>query len=93
MTGWYIDTVSLATSHYACCIGPATITAIHPSPANVVLNVNSITGVTYTLEYKNRLTDTQWLGLPPSTTGTGGALSLKDTNPPAPTRFYRVRSN
>jgi hypothetical protein len=53
--------------------------------------VASVTGATYTLEYKNSLADTNWTPLLPSVTGTGGAISLQDTNGATfPSRFYRV---
>ncbi len=49
-------------------------------------------GFTYTVEYKNTLTDTAWSTLK-VWTGTGGALTASDTPTSAPTRFYRVRVN
>ena len=54
---------------------------------------NSVTGLTYALEYKNALTDSNWTALLPTLTGTGGTLYLQDTNVLAPSRFYRVRCN
>ena len=47
-------------------------------------------GFTYTVEYKNTLTDPAWFTLQ-DWTSTGGALTASDTTTSAPTRFYRVR--
>ncbi|MGA2864224.1 MAG: protease pro-enzyme activation domain-containing protein [Verrucomicrobiota bacterium] len=59
--------------------------------ASVSLLLNSVTGLNYTLEYKDSLLQTQWLELLPAVPGSGGPLLLQDTNPPAlPARFYRV---
>ena len=58
---------------------------------NVSFSLNSVTGVSYTLQYKNALSDPVWLAVPPPAPGTGGPLILLDTNPPAgPSRFYRA---
>ena len=47
-------------------------------------------GFTYTVEYKNTLTDPAWSTLQ-DWTSTGAALTASDTTTSAPTRFYRVR--
>ena len=58
------------------------------------LSVNSILGQTYSLEYKNFLTDAAWTILPASAvTGTGGLITLQDAGPPQAQRFYRVIAN
>ncbi len=49
----------------------------------------STLGLHYVLVYKNALTDSAWTSLPGVVLGTGGAISLVDSNPP-PRRFYRV---
>jgi hypothetical protein len=49
-------------------------------------------GSTYTLQYKNALSDTAWTDLLPSTNGTGNPILLRDTNAAGPRRFYRIRS-
>ncbi len=64
--------------------------AIQVTSTNVVVPVSSISGATYTLEYKNALTDPVWIPIVPSLPGTGSTIYLQDTNPPAPTRFYRI---
>lgn len=63
------------------------------TPTNVSLSLSSVAGQNYLLEYKNSLSDLQWVPLPPSQTGTGGTLILQDTNGMTlPSRFYRVNS-
>ena len=47
-------------------------------------------GRVYGLEFKNSLEDTNWTRLP-LVAGTGGVLSLTDSNRPGNHRFYRVR--
>jgi uncharacterized repeat protein (TIGR01451 family) len=75
---------------------PASI-AIDPanvSATNVAVSLNSVAGLTYTLQYKNSLQDSAWTDIPPSVPGTGGVLLLQDTNGSVlPSRFYRVRSD
>jgi uncharacterized repeat protein (TIGR01451 family) len=64
------------------------------SATNVAVTLNSVVGLTYTLEYKNSLSDGTWTAILPSLPGTGGVISLQDTNGSLlPSRFYRVRGN
>lgn len=58
---------------------------------NVSFSLTSAAGASYTLQYKNTLSDPAWLPIVPPTPGTGGLITLLDTNPPSgPSRFYRV---
>ena len=50
----------------------------------------SVTGFTYTLQYKDSLNSTIWTNLLPSTNGTGGQISLLDTSAAGAQRFYRI---
>ena len=55
------------------------------------INCSSVVGMSYQLEYKNTLTDTNWNNLPGVLAGTGNSLSFFDS--PAGTnagRFYRI---
>jgi hypothetical protein len=77
--------------------GTANVTPIEPfsirvAPGQNGVWVDSVTGVTYTLEYKNTLSDGIWTSLMPGTAGTGSPLLLTDPNPPPGQRFYRVRA-
>jgi hypothetical protein len=61
---------------------------------NVSIPLTSITGLNYTLQYKNALTDPNWTTIPSSILGNGGAIILQDPTPPIqPARFYRVNVN
>jgi hypothetical protein len=61
---------------------------------NVSFPVTSVTGLNYTLQYKNALTDPIWTSIPPTVVGSGGPIILIDPNPPVqPARFYRVNVN
>lgn len=51
----------------------------------------SAVGSTYTLQYKNLLTDPAWTDLPPSTNGTGSTILLRDTTSVGSSRFYRLK--
>jgi len=64
-----------------------TTTVVRP---NVSLSFPSLTGLNYTLQYKNLLSDSNWTTLTPSTPGTGATLTLHDTNALPATRFYRI---
>jgi uncharacterized repeat protein (TIGR01451 family) len=64
------------------------------SGSGLSLSVNSIAGLNYTLEFKNFLTDPSWTILPASAmTGTGGVITLQDTNAPQTQRFYQVMAH
>lgn len=93
---WYIDTLSVRDANYSCCtsaVAPPLITGINVTRSNVVVTSTSSPAGHYTLQYKNALTDTQWLPITAPIPGTGSPLSLTDTNAPGPRRFYRVLAN
>ncbi len=61
------------------------------SSSNVSVALQSLSNLNYLLEYKNTVTDATWTPLPPSIPGTGGPITLHDTNGAVfPSRFYRV---
>ncbi|HEX3799826.1 MAG TPA: S8 family serine peptidase [Verrucomicrobiae bacterium] len=60
--------------------------------ANLVLFVNSLPGYNYTLQYKNLLTDSNWIPVLPSVPGSGKVLMIGDTNAVPAHRYYRVKS-
>jgi uncharacterized repeat protein (TIGR01451 family) len=71
-------------------LSPAGLTV---TATNTLLSVASITGLNYTLEYKDSLTDAAWTPVSGPAVGTGGMITLQDTNTPAAlSRFYRVRT-
>jgi len=70
------------------------LSALGVSATNVSLTVDGISGLTYMLEYKNFLGDSNWVPIPPAMPGVGASLILLDTNQPAyPSRFYRVSAS
>ena len=71
---------------------PITMSGVSLASPSVSIRFPSETGLNYLLEYKNLLTDPTWTPLPPALPGTGGVMALQDTNPPADSRYYRVRS-
>ena len=55
------------------------------------VSLQSVTNRSYTLQYKNSLTDSNWIPILPPIPGTGGLLILQDTNAvPSPARFYHA---
>ena len=75
-------------------LGAPTITAILYYGTAAEVQFNSSTGVLYTLESKNSLSDTTWTPVPGAehVPGVGGAMSVYDINASTPTRFYRLRA-
>jgi hypothetical protein len=68
-----------------------TVTGLDPNIGSVNLSVPSVSGLTYTLQYKNALSDGAWTAILPATSGTGNPISLVDTNANgALVRFYRI---
>ncbi len=66
------------------------VSSLNAGGGEMKLSFTSMTGLTYTLEYKTALTDTNWTPLPPPVTGTGNVLELHDVAPAAASRFYRI---
>jgi hypothetical protein len=80
-------------------IAPAIVRILPPEISDLsvdqgmaTISFESTTGLLYTLESKDSLTDTNWTALPVSIIGTGGGVSLTDSNAPPACRFYRVRA-
>ena len=69
------------------CVPPV-ITSITYSAGVVTMKFNSLTCVTYEVQYKNSLLDPSWSSLT-TVTGTGGVITVNDTVS-GPMRFYRV---
>jgi hypothetical protein len=64
------------------------------TPNEISLSLSSSTGMTYELQYKNFLTDLNWITVQPPIIGTGSTITLHDTNTPfLDSRFYRVSSH
>jgi hypothetical protein len=67
-------------------IGEITVTR-----SNAKISCDSVSGLTYVLQYKNSLADSQWMNASGAVAGTGGEIYLTDTYPPAASRYYRIR--
>ena len=72
--------------------GGLTITFANRTGSTNTIATPSVTGLTYTLQYKNSLSDTNWTDILPSTSGTGNSLLLIDATATGTTRFYRVHA-
>jgi uncharacterized repeat protein (TIGR01451 family) len=69
-------------------IGKLTINSDH----NLSLSFPTEQGKSYTVQYKNNLSDTAWTDLE-TVVGTGGNLNINDPTPAGlPSRFYRITS-
>lgn len=56
---------------------------------NVNLSWNSLTGMSYIVQYKTNLNQIQWMPVE-TVKGTNSVTTFTDTNPPGPQRFYQV---
>ena len=79
----------LATNCGVVLTTPAIINENRLNSTNIIL-FTTVSGQSYTLEYKNTLTDAAWTPIPPSVPGTGSSMTLTDTTATVSTRFYRV---
>ncbi|TSA13535.1 MAG: hypothetical protein D4R79_05310 [Comamonadaceae bacterium] len=86
---WAADTALPGYGNVVIAPGPAVVITPSVSGANLNLSFPSITGYSYTAQYKNNLTDANWTNLAVATNGTGSAIVLTDTHT-LPKRFYRV---
>jgi hypothetical protein len=59
--------------------------------AQVNISFLSQPGSSYSLEYKHLLQDPAWTPLSAAVPGTGGLMTLQDTNTSADSRYYRLR--
>ena len=70
-----------------------TISLMDRSGPTNTISFRSVTGSSYTLQFKNSLGDATWTDILPATTGTGNTTFLLDRTAIGPQRFYRVRVN
>ena len=68
---------------------PAVITNAALTGTNLNFSFSTVSGLNYTIEYKNKLSDPSWTVLR-TLTGNSSAFNLSDPVA-APTRFYRVQ--
>lgn len=89
--GTIINHGTIATNCGVVLVRPTITGLIKTGPTNV-LSFTTMNGQTYTLEFKNALSDVNWTALPPPTNGNGSVLTLKDTSANTASRFYHVRT-
>jgi hypothetical protein len=70
---------------------PEIVLQISLAGPQVSISFASQPGLSYVLEYKHLLDDPAWTPLPPAVSGTGGPLTLKDSNNSPDRRYYRLR--
>ena len=69
---------------------PATVTGGTWQNGQFTAPVQTLSGLTYTLVYKNAIMDATWTPILPATPGTGGIVNLTDPGAAGLKRFYRV---
>ena len=69
-----------------------TLSFVSRSGTTNTIATPSVTGLSYTLEYKNSLKDPSWTDILPPISGTGNPLLLRDSTANSASRFYRVRA-
>jgi len=67
------------------------ITRVTETGTTASITFTTVSGLTYTVQYKNHLDDSVWTAILPSVSGTGSQMTVNDTAATAGTRFYRVR--
>lgn len=72
-------------------LAPPIITEISRTGASASVSFTTESGVTYTVEYKNAVTDPAWEFLSP-VIGTGSVMTVIDAMAAMPARVYRVRA-
>jgi len=79
-----------STNAWLSILIPPVISGVHLSDSKVSVTFEALYGLSYSLQYKDSLSDAQWLSSAPPVPGFGGTLSLVDANPAPATRFYRL---
>jgi hypothetical protein len=69
---------------------PTVIQSVEKTGATVSIQVPTVTGKTYNLEFKNALTDPTWTPIVPGVGGDGTVINLLDSSATNGSRFYRV---
>jgi hypothetical protein len=89
---WYIDSISLMDGYYTCCTS-LVATALSRSQinnGNFVFSFPTVANQSYTIEYKNSLTDPTWTII--GSVAGDGSLQTITNSANASERFYRVSS-
>jgi hypothetical protein len=90
--GWYLDNLSVTDGgSYSCASLVSIPSLLNPQVVggNLTFSIQTAGGHTYTLEYKNSLTDSTWTPLQ-TFNGDGSMKTITTALSAAPQRFYRV---
>jgi hypothetical protein len=88
--GTIIGTISNSGTINTNCAGGLTLISPSKQGSKVIIPFSSQNGVSYTLEFKNSLTDSVWTPIPPTIIGSGGPTNVSDNNATNKSRFYRL---
>jgi hypothetical protein len=69
---------------------PPRLRSLNWSGGALSFSTPTVSGAIYIVQYKDHLEDSTWLELFRQT-GDGSSLSITDSNPTGPSRFYRVK--
>ncbi len=89
--GTIINHGTISTNCGVVLVRPS-ITGQTKTGNNNALSFTTVNGQSYTLEFKNALSDLNWSALPPSTNGNGSVMTIRDTTANTQSRFYHVRT-
>jgi len=71
-------------------LSPPVITSISRAGSSVELSFDTVSGISYTVEFSDTLNAPVWNALP-TVAGTGGTVTVSDATATSATRFYRLR--
>ena len=81
-----------ATAGFTVQVGlPPRATSINPGPAGTwTLTFSTMPNITYRVEFKDNLGDSEWQVLGQPTVASGDTLTIADPAPASSQRFYRI---
>jgi hypothetical protein len=82
--------LTASTNAWLKILVPPAISCINLNGSGVSVGFAGLYGLSYTLQYKDSLSDPAWLAILPSVPGSGSAATLADPNPAPTNRFYRL---
>ena len=92
LTGWYVDTISVADG-YACCVSVPRplITSVSRTGTSVSLTWSATAGISYRLQYNTNLSTTNWFDVAGDVLASGSSASITNTGATNLQRYYRIR--
>ena len=89
---WATDPILPTLGKIVVAPYPNIVISTSRSGSTLSLSFKSVTGYSYTVQYKNNLTDATWTNLNTSS-GTGSTITVTDSTAGNAHRFYRVAAN